>query len=162
MTTNYSKFVDEMKAVEADLVARDPVSAAARPTERELQAMSEADSRLEQAREAVDTAIRARLAASEVAHAIEARELEEAVPAGIRLGNLIPGRNLRRGARLEQALDAVEHCKVQVRDAQDAFERVERTTREAHARVSASRAARRATADAAYQKKYAAERKGAA
>jgi hypothetical protein len=159
MSTNYSKFVDEMADMDADLVARDPVAAAARPTERELQAMSEADSRLEQAREAVDTAIRARLAASEVANAIEARELEEAVPAGIRLGNLIPGRNLRRGARLEAALDEVEHCKVQVQDAQDAFERTERTTREAHARVSASRSARRATADAAYQKKYAAARK---
>ncbi len=162
MTTNYSKFVDEMADMDADLLARDPVAAAARPTERELQAMSEADSRLDQAREAVDTAIRARLAASERANAIEARELAEAVPAGVRFGNLSPGRNYRRGPRLEQALDEVEHCKVQVSDAQDAFERVERTTREVHARVSASRSARRATADVAFQKKYAVERKGAA
>ncbi len=162
MGTNISKFVDELADMEKDLVARDPVAAAARPTDDELRVMSEADARLEQAREAVDTAIRARLAASERASAIEARELAEAVPAGVRFGNVSPGRNYRRGPRLEQALDEVEHCKVQVRDAQDAFERTERTTREAHARVSASRSARRATADAAYQKKYAAERKGAA
>jgi len=162
MTSNYQRLVDEMADQEADLVARDPVAAAARPTERELQAMTEADSRLEQAREAVDTAIRARLAASERANAIEARELEEAVPAGVRLGNLIPGRSYSRGPRLEQALDAVEHCKVQVQDARDAFERAERDTRQVHARVSASRAARRTTAEAAYQKKYAAKRKGAA
>ncbi len=154
MTTNYSKLVDEMKAMEEDLVARDPVSAAARPTERELQAMSEADSRLDQAREAVDTAIRARLAASERANAIEARELAEAVPAGVRLGNLISGRSYRRGARLEQALDEVEHCKQAVEDARDAFERTERTTREAHARVMASRAARRTKAEAEHQKRY--------
>ena len=158
MTTNLSRFVDEMKAAEADLVARDPVSAAARPTADELQAMSEADARLDQARQAVDTAIRARLAASERANAIEARELEEAVPAGIRLGNLIPGRNLRRGPRLEAALDEVEHCKQAVEDARDAFERTERDTRQVNARVSASRSARRATADAAYQKKYAARK----
>ena len=159
MSTNYSKFVDEMADMDADLVARDPVAAAARPTAGELQAMSEADARLDQAREAVDTAIRARLAASERASAIEARELAEAVPAGVRLGNLIPGRAFVHGRRLEQALEDVEHCKVQVQDARDAFERTERTTREAHARVSASRSARRATADAAYQKKYAVERK---
>ena len=142
--------------------ARAPVAAAARPTDDELLVMSEADARVEQARQAVETAIRARLAASERANAIEARELEEAVPAGVRFGNLIPGRGYHRGPRLEQALDEVEHCKVQVQDAKDAFERAERTTREAHARASASRAARRATADAAYQKKYAAPRKGAA
>ena len=154
MTSNYQRLVDEMADQEADLVARDPVAAAARPTERELQAMTEADSRLEQAREAVDTAIRARLAASEAASAIEARSFEEASPPGIRLGNQVPGRAFVRGPRLEAALDAVEHCKQQVQDARDAFERAERTTREAHARVSASRAARRATAEGLYQKKY--------
>jgi len=135
-------------------LARDPVAAAARPTDDELQAMTEADARVEQARQAVDTAIRSRLAASERASLIEARELDEHVPAGVRFGNLSPGRPFVRGPRLEAALDAVEHCKQAVQDAKDAFERASRDTRQVHAGVAASRTARRATAEAAYQKKY--------
>jgi len=152
--SNYTQLIDEMVDLEAALLERDPVAAAAVPTDDERRAMTEADSVLELARQAVSMAISQEQAASHHASAIEARYPEEATARGIRLGNVTPRRNLTRGPRLEAALDAVDAAKQAVADARDVFERAERDTRQVHARVSASGAARRATAEAAQSKRY--------
>ncbi len=137
-------------AAEKRLEESDPVYAASRPSQTELQRMAEADAMLEQAREAVNVAASHRLQVSRHADELERR-------AGMASAGGLPSMFGSSDSQ-QEAKRAVRDAERALEDAQEAAGRVQRRWREVADQISAARSGRRRKAQSEWQEKYAPKR----